>query len=62
VLEQRVVGGDFGADGYTTLAQADLIAERLRLGGDDRTLDLGSGRVWPGVRCETTRDGCDVQE
>lgn len=59
VLEQRVIGGDFGADGYTTLVQADLIAHRLRLGGDDRTLDVGSGRGWPGLYL-AKRTGCSV--
>ncbi len=49
VLERIVIGGDFGANGYTTLAQADLIAERLDLGGGDRLLDVGAGRGWPGL-------------
>jgi 2-polyprenyl-3-methyl-5-hydroxy-6-metoxy-1,4-benzoquinol methylase len=49
VLERMVIGGDFGANGYTTLAQADLIAERLHLGGGDRLLDVGAGRGWPGL-------------
>jgi SAM-dependent methyltransferase len=49
VLEQAVIGGDFGANGYTTIAQADLIAERLNLGEADRLLDVGSGQGWPGL-------------
>jgi len=49
VLERIVIGGDFGANGYTTLAQADLIEERLHLGGGDRLLDVGSGQGWPGL-------------
>ena len=49
VLEQIVIGGDFGANGYTTLAQADLIAERLRLRDGGRLLDVGSGQGWPGL-------------
>lgn len=48
-LERRVIGGDFGANGYTTMAQADLMAERLRLQSDHRLLDVGSGRGWPGL-------------
>jgi len=49
VLEQIVIGGDFGANGYTTLAQADLISERLCLRDGDRLLDVGSGQGWPGL-------------
>ena len=49
VLERIVIGGDFGANGYTTLAQADLIAERLHLRERDRLLDVGSGQGWPGL-------------
>jgi SAM-dependent methyltransferase len=49
ILEQIVIGGDFGANGYTTIAQADLIAERLRLRDGDRLLDVGSGQGWPGL-------------
>jgi SAM-dependent methyltransferase len=48
-LERAVIGGDFGANGYTTLAQAGLIADRLRLQDGDRLLDVGSGRGWPGL-------------
>ncbi len=48
-LERLVIGGDFGANGYTTVPQADLIAERLRLREGDRLLDVGSGRGWPGL-------------
>ena len=49
VLERIVIGGDFGANGYTTVAQADLIAARLHLQAGDRLLDVGSGRGWPGL-------------
>jgi methylase of polypeptide subunit release factors len=48
-LEQIVIGSDFGANGYTTLAQADLIANRLRLREGERLLDIGSGQGWPGL-------------
>jgi hypothetical protein len=30
-LERLVIGSDFGANGYTTVAQADLLAGRLDL-------------------------------
>ena len=48
-LERLVLGGDFGANGYTTMAQADLMAELLGLREGQRLLDVGSGRGWPGV-------------
>jgi cyclopropane fatty-acyl-phospholipid synthase-like methyltransferase len=48
-LERLVIGADFGANGYTTIAQADLIAERLGLRKGHRLLDVGSGRGWPGL-------------
>jgi SAM-dependent methyltransferase len=48
-IEQRVIGGDWGANGYTTMAQADTLARELHLSAGDRLLDLGSGRGWPGL-------------
>ncbi len=48
-IERDVVGGDYGADGYTTRAQVDEIAERLSLGPGDRVLDVGTGRGWPAL-------------
>jgi len=48
-LERLVIGGDFGANGYTTMAQADLLAAVLDLRGGQRLLDVGSGRGWPGL-------------
>ena len=32
-IEQRVIGGDWGANGYTTVAQADDLAEQLHASG-----------------------------
>ena len=29
-IERRVIGGDWGANGYTTIDQADDLANRLR--------------------------------
>jgi len=37
-------------NGYTSVEQAELIADLLALGPGDRLLDLGAGRGWPGVR------------
>jgi protein-L-isoaspartate O-methyltransferase len=48
-LERLVIGADFGANGYTTLSQADLIARMLDLRKGHRLLDVGSGRGWPGL-------------
>ena len=58
-IEQRVIGGDWGANGYTTLAQADELAEPLRLRPGDLLLDLGAGRGWPGLYL-AARTGCSV--
>jgi tRNA1(Val) A37 N6-methylase TrmN6 len=58
-LERLVIGSDFGANGYTTVAQADLLAERLDLGTGKRLLDVGSGRGWPGLYLAKTT-GCTV--
>jgi ubiquinone/menaquinone biosynthesis C-methylase UbiE len=48
-LERLVIGADFGANGYTTMAQAALMARMLRLRKGRRLLDVGSGRGWPGL-------------
>ena len=58
-IEQRVIGGDWGANGFTTMAQADTLARELDLSAADRLLDLGSGRGWPGLYL-ATRTGCQV--
>jgi SAM-dependent methyltransferase len=58
-IEQRVIGGDWGANGFTTMAQADTLARELHLSAADRLLDLGSGRGWPGLYL-AARTGCRV--
>jgi 2-polyprenyl-3-methyl-5-hydroxy-6-metoxy-1,4-benzoquinol methylase len=58
-LEGLVIGGDFGANGYTTVEQADLLARRLELQTGDRLLDVGSGRGWPGLYLAKVT-GCSV--
>ncbi len=56
-LETR--GADVGANGYTTMAQADDLANVLRLGPGVRLLDIGAGRGWPSLYlAKKTR--CDV--
>jgi hypothetical protein len=44
-IERRVIGGDWGANGYTTIPQADTLARGLGLSATDRLLDIGTGRV-----------------
>jgi hypothetical protein len=46
LIEQRVIGGDWGANGFTTMGQADTLARELHLSADDRLLDLGD---WAGL-------------
>ena len=58
-IERRVIGGDWGANGYTTMAQADTLARGLGLSAADRLLDLGTGRGWPGLYLAAT-SGCRV--
>ena len=48
-IERAVIGADWGANGYTTVGQADLLGELLHLAPTTRLLDLGAGRGWPGL-------------
>lgn len=58
-IELAVIGGDWGANGYTTIAQADQLAETLDLGTGSLVLDIGAGRGWPGLYLAATT-GCSV--
>ena len=58
-IELAVIGGDWGANGYTSSAQADLLARVLELGPSVRLLDLGAGRGWPGLYLAAST-GCQV--
>jgi 2-polyprenyl-3-methyl-5-hydroxy-6-metoxy-1,4-benzoquinol methylase len=58
-IEQRVIGGDWGANGYTTMAQAETLASGLDLSAADDLLDIGTGRGWPGLYL-AGRSGCRV--
>lgn len=48
-IERRVIGSVWGANGFTTVAQADRLAEELSLSRDTHLLDIGSGLGWPGL-------------
>ena len=59
LVERDVIGASVGANGYTTVEQADLLAERLDLRPGMRLLDIGAGRGWPGLHL-AKRTGCEV--
>lgn len=54
-IERIVIGADWGANGYTTRAQADRLGDELRIEPGSRLLDLGSGMGWPGLYLASTR-------
>ena len=58
-VELAVIGGDWGANGYTTAAQADLLGHQLGSAPGVRLLDLGAGRGWPGLYLAAST-GCQV--
>jgi cyclopropane fatty-acyl-phospholipid synthase-like methyltransferase len=58
-IERAVIGADWGANGYTTVEQADRLASEVGLGPSSLVLDLGSGRGWPGLYLAATT-GCRV--
>ena len=58
-IERAVIGGDWGANGYTTKEQADRLGRDLALGRPSTLLDLGAGRGWPGLYLAVST-GCRV--
>jgi SAM-dependent methyltransferase len=58
-IERRVLGGSWGANGFTTVSQADHLGAALRLAAGKRLLDIGTGRGWPGLYLAAL-SGCDV--
>ena len=59
VIERSVIGAAWGANGFTTRAQADELAERLGLTSAMRLLDIGAGRGWPSLYL-VQRTGCEA--
>jgi cyclopropane fatty-acyl-phospholipid synthase-like methyltransferase len=59
LVEREVYGAATGIHGYSTVAQADELAERLSLRRGVRLLDIGAGRGWPGLYLAKTT-GCEV--
>jgi methylase of polypeptide subunit release factors len=58
-IERRVIGAEWGANGYTTVEQADELARRLDLGPGRTLLDAGTGRGWPGLYI-AANTGCSL--
>lgn len=48
-IERAIIGSDYGASSFTTLAQADRLSELLGLEPGKLFLDIGSGTGWPGI-------------
>lgn len=59
LVEERVIGAVWGANGYTTLVQADELLEHLALTSESRLLDVGTGRGWPALYL-AQRSRCSV--
>ena len=57
-VQREVFGGEAWVRGYTTPAQADLLAERLGLRPGVRLLDVGAGEGWPSLYL-AKKTGCD---
>jgi SAM-dependent methyltransferase len=56
-VEQDAIGAVVGANGYTTVAQAERLLKVLDLQSEARLLDIGAGRGWPGLYL-AERSGC----
>lgn len=56
-IEKEVFRVDAGIYGYTTVTQADALADALSLGPGMRLLDIGAFRGWPGLYL-AGRTGC----
>lgn len=59
LVEREVHGTNARINSYTTVAQADTLADVLGLAPGVRLLDVGAGFGWPGLYL-AKRTGCDV--
>ena len=57
IAEREAIGANVGANGYTTVSQADSLIHHLRLGPGHLLLDIGCGRGWPGLHL-AAKSGC----
>jgi SAM-dependent methyltransferase len=48
-VEKEAIGAVVGANGYTTVAQAEQLLDVLDLNSSKWLLDIGAGRGWPGL-------------
>lgn len=58
-VEMEVYGSHIGVRGFTSLPQADMLADLLHLGPGVRLLDIGAGRGFPGLYI-AQKTGCSV--
>ena len=47
-VERAVLGDEVGLNGYTTVEQAQALADHLSLLPTTRLIDVGAGHGWPG--------------
>ena len=59
LLERHVFGANVGISSYTTIGQADRLADVLGLGPDVRLLEIGAGLGWPSLYL-AERTGCEA--
>ena len=57
--EREVIGDVWGANGFTTVDQAEELRRRLELNTHSKLLDVGSGCGWPGLWL-AQQTGCEV--
>ena len=58
-IERRVIGAAWGANGFTTVEQANRLGESIRLAPGKHLLDIGTGQGWPGLYL-AKQTGCRV--
>ncbi len=58
-VQREVFGADTWVRGYTTVPQANVLAERLGLRPGVRLLDVGAGQGWPSLYL-AQQTGCEA--